>query len=272
LELVYWGVFPSDHTAQAFGNATSTIDFSDLIYNGASANVPFTNSALQQVTYGYNFNSVEANLVGNSWNGGPFGCSGRCGSCMGNGGSPWGWGYVAGFRYINFSEQFLFSADPNDTVLDGDPVELNYAVALNNNLFGFQLGVGLSYCVTSRLQAYAIGKIGVYNDRVTQFQKVYGTAGTALVNTGPFTGHPFEIRSERDSIASAGQFDLGGRWTITNNWSANFGYRFLTLAGVATADVNVRHGQFHDVDGLGVMSRNGSFLLHGAYAGVNYCW
>jgi hypothetical protein len=272
VEFIYWGVFPASRTITAVNNLTSTIDFSDLTYNGASANVPFTASQLQQTTYTWNFNSVEANLVGSSWNGGPFGCLGRCGCCNGNGGSPWGFGWVAGFRYINFSEGFLFSGDPNDTVLNGDPAELNYAVALTNNLFGFQIGGGLSYCVTSRLQAYVIGKFGIYDNHVTQLQKVYGTAGIATVNNGIYTGNTFDVHSTRDAFATAGQFDLGGRWTITNNWSANFGYRVLGLAGVATVDGNVRHGQFHDLDGVGVMSRNGNFILHGAFAGLTYCW
>ncbi len=272
LEVIYWGVFPASRTISAVNGLNSTIDFSELTYNGASANVPFTSSALQQTTYSYNFNSFEANLVGSSWNGGPFGCLGRCGCCNGNGCSPWGFGWVAGFRYINFSEGFLFSADPNDTRINGDVDELNYAVALTNNLFGFQVGGGLSYCVTNRLQAYVIGKFGIYDNHVNQLQKVYGTAGTAVANTGIYPNAPFDIHSTRDAFATAGQFDLGGRWAITNNWSANFGYRVLGLAGVATVDGNVRHGQFADYDGVGVMSRNGNFILHGAFAGVTYCW
>ena len=69
LEVVYWGMFPATATIGATGNVTSMIDFSDLTYNGANANVPFTPANYQQVSAGYSFNSLEANLVGNSWSG-----------------------------------------------------------------------------------------------------------------------------------------------------------------------------------------------------------
>jgi len=269
LELVYWGVFPGSAQVGAAGNITSTIDFSDLDYNGANANVPFSNAAFQQVQTSYSFNSLEANLVGNSWCGGPFGC-GMCGGCNG---SPWGFGYIAGFRYINFHDNFLFSTSPAGTAIIGDPTELNYLVATTNNLFGFQLGAGLSYCVTNRLTAYCIGKTGIYDNRVTALQRVYGTAGNAVILNGPNTGEDFVVRTtDRDTLAVSGQFDLGGRWSITNSWSMNFGYRVLGLAGVATTDVNLHSNQFQNVDGIASVNRNGTFLLHGLFAGATYCW
>jgi opacity protein-like surface antigen len=272
LELVYWGIFPATPNVRATDNINSTIDFGDLTYNGASANVPFQNAEFQRVQNSFSFNSVEANLVGNSMAGGPFGC-GMCGFCMGRSGSPWGFGYLAGLRYLNFSERFLFSSDPTGFGINGAPQELNYLMQVNNNLFGFQLGTGLSYCVTNRLTAYTIGKFGLYDNHVTGLQRVYGSLGNAVINTGPFAGQGFSVRSTgRESFATAGQFDLGGRWAINNNWSANFGYRVLGITGVATSDVNVHHDQFHDVDGIAVVQRTGSFIIHGAFAGATYCW
>jgi len=272
LELVYWGLFPATGTAGATGGVNSLINFSDLNYNGANANVPFTNAQIQQAQSAYNFNSVEANLVGNSLCGGPFGC-GMCGLCSGRAGSPWGFGYVAGFRYMNFTDRFLFSSNANSTDLVNDPNALNYLGQFNNNLYGFQLGSGLSYCVTNRLTAYVIGKAGVYDNVVSGLQRVYGTAGNAVINNGPYTGQDFVVRTaNRSTFAMSGQIDLGGRWAITNNWSANFGYRVLALAGVATADDNFQQTQFHDVDGVAFLNRSGSFLIHGAYAGATYCF
>jgi opacity protein-like surface antigen len=192
---------------------------------------------------------------------------------MGRSGSPWGFGYLAGFRYINFSDRFLFSSNANSTNLTTDPAALNYLGQFNNNLFGFQLGSGLSYCVSNSLTAYAIGKVGVYDNSVTSLQRVYGAAGNAVINNGPFNGQQFVVQSAaRDTFAMSGQIDLGGRWAITNNWSANFGYRVLALAGVATADDNFQQSQFHDVSGIAFLNRSGSLLIHGAYLGTTYCW
>jgi hypothetical protein len=271
LEVVYWGLFPSTGTATARGTLNSTIDFSDLNYNGANANTFVTNSTIQSVQYGFNFNSVEFNLVGNSLSGGPFG-SGMCGFCMGRGGSPWGFGWVGGFRYLNFSENWLFRGDTTDFNFNGDPTELNYRMQLNNNLFGVQLGGGLSYCVSNRLTAYVIGKFGIYDNRVTQFQTVYGTQGAAVINNGPFTGQPFLVRSTDDVFSGAGQFDIGGRWAVSNNWSVNFGYRAMALAGVAISEVNAQHSAFQNLSEIASQETTGSFILHGGYVGATYCW
>jgi opacity protein-like surface antigen len=272
LEVVYWGLYPSDESARASGNISSLIDFGSLDYNGADANTAFTNAGIHVVESAYSFNSVEVNLVGNCLCGGPFGC-GMCGCCMGRAGSPWGFGYTAGFRYINFSDRFLFSSDPTDGAINGDPQELNYLGQFNNNLFGFQLGSGLSYCVTDSVTAYVIGKVGIYDNHVTGLQRVYGTLGNAVINNGPYDGEDAIARTAgRETLAISGQFDLGGRWAINDSWSVNFGYRVLGISGVATTEANFQQAQFHDLDGMAFLERSGSLLLHGAFAGATYCW
>ena len=97
-------------------------------------------------------------------------------------------------------------------------------------------------------------------------------AGNAVINTGSFAGQDFVVRSSDNALAVVGQLDLGGRWAINNNWSVNAGYRVLGLAGVAIAETQVRHDQFHNVDGIGDIQANGSFLLHGGYVGAVYCF
>jgi len=271
IELVYWGLWPATTTATARGSLNSTLDFSGLDYNGAAAAPLFQNALVQQIQYGFTFNSVEANLVGNSSCGGPFGC-GMCGCCNGRGGSPWGFGWVGGFRYINFSEQFLYRSDTTDGFFNGDPTEINYRMSLNNNLYGFQFGGGLSYCVTNRLTAYTIAKFGIYDNHVTQFQTVYGTQGTAMINTGAAAGQDFVVRSTDNVFATAGQFDLGGRWAINNSWSVNFGYRVLGLSGVAISEVNAVRSNFQNTAAIASQQTTGSFILHGGYIGATYCW
>jgi len=271
LEFVYWGLYPATGVATARGSLNSTIDFSDLDYNGGSASASFQNALVQQVQYGFNFNSVELNLVGNGCCGGPFGC-GMCGCCSGRGGSPWGAGWVAGFRYINFNENWLFRSDTTDSNFNGDPTELNYRMNLTNDLFGFQLGGGLSYCVTDRLTAYSLAKFGVFDNHVTQTQQVSGTGGNATINNGPFAGQEFNVHSSDNVLACAGQLDVGGRYAINSNWSFNFGYRVVGLAGVAISEVNAIHNQFQNVAGIASQQTTGSFILHGGFLGATYCW
>jgi hypothetical protein len=272
LEAVYWGLYPSDESARAQGNVSSLIDFDSLDYNGGNANDAFTNAQLHQLESSYTFHSAEFNLVGNGCCGGPFGCA-MCGCCNGRSGSPWGYGYTVGFRYMNFTDRFLFSADPVDTAIDGDAAELNYLGQFNNNLFGFQMGTGLSYCCCDSFTAYVIGKVGMYDNHVTGLQRVYGTAGNATINNGPYDTEPAVVRTAgRETFAMSGQIDIGGRYAWSDCWSANFGYRVLGLSGVATTEGNFQQANFHDVDGMAFLERSGSLLLHGAYVGATYCW
>jgi ferredoxin len=270
VELVYWGLYPTTTRIHSFDNMNSTIDFGDLDYNGANANAAFNNAEAQKVANSWGFNSVEAQIVGNCNGCGPFGC-GMCGCCCGSGGGRWGFGYTAGFRYMNIFDRFIYSSSP--TFDYSDPAAANYLVATTNNLFGFQLGGGISYCVTNRLTAYAIGKAGIYDNSVTALQRVYGTQGNAIINNGSFAGQDFVVRTApMSTLATSGQLDLGGRWMVTNNWTINAGYRVLGVAGVASVDNNIHTANFHDVDGVAFTNRCGSFLLHGVFAGAVYCW
>jgi hypothetical protein len=271
IEAVYWGLFPADGRSAARGNLNSTIDFGDLNHTSGNANVNFTGAQIQEVRYGFDLNNVEINLLGNGCCGGPFGC-GMCGCCMGRAGSPWGFGWLAGFRYINFSEDWSFNSDTTDDQINGDPTELSYNVQLNNNLFGFQLGTGLSYCVTERFTAYVIGKMGIYNNYVTQTQRVFGPGGSAIINNGPFTGDAFLVDAEDDDVAFTGQIDLGGRWAVNDQWSVNFGYRALGLAGVAISETNIQRSGFQNLLGIADTQTDGSFIVHGGYVGATYCW
>jgi hypothetical protein len=272
IELVYWGLYPGMTCRNHVDDMDSMLNMQDLTYNGGSANIPYHSAEFQQVCSSYNFNSLEANLVGNCGCG-PFGC-GMCGCCCGGCGRRFGFGYTAGFRYINYTDYLLYSTSLNGFSMTGtDPNELNYAVATNNNMFGFQLGGGLSYCLCNRLTAFAIGKAGVYDNHVTALQKVYGPAGTATINTGPSINQPFDVRTTgMDNLGFSAQLDFGGRWMITNCLTLNAGYRVLGLSGVATTSTNIVQNNFHDVDGIASPNRCGSLLLHGVFAGLTYCW
>jgi hypothetical protein len=134
------------------------------------------------------------------------------------------------------------------------------------------LGAGLSYCVTNRLSAYATAMFGVYDNYVTQSQRIYGTAGTAVVNNGPNSGLDFDVTGSDHDLAFVGQFDVGGRWAISESWSVNFGYRLVGLTGVAIAETNAQLGNLQNLLGIADTQTTGSFVLHGAYGGVTYCW
>ena len=273
IEASYWGLYPSEGTITARGNLDSMIDFADLDYDGGDGNAYFDGSRAHRVAFEQEFHSFEVNLLGNSCQGGPFGC-GMCGCC-----SPYGcnarrlgFGWIAGLRYINFTEDWMFSCDTDDTRFDNSRSELNYEVDLENHLFGFQLGGGINYCVTERLTAYATSKFGVYGNQIDMRQEIYGRNGRVTINNGDFAGDNCVIEGSDTDLAFAGQFDLGGRWAINQRLSVNFGYRLLGLTGVAVTEDNVAQGNFQNVLGIADVQTGGSLLLHGGFAGLTYCW
>ncbi len=269
LEVVYWGLYPGFGDVTATGTLDSLIDFSTVDYDGGSADLLFDGAAAHRVQFDQTFHSLEVNLIGNY--GGPLGC-GRTGCCNPCRCSKLGFGWLAGFRYINFTEDFLFSTDSTDTVFDGSDTELNYEVDIDNNLVGFQMGVGLDYCITQRFQAYSIAKFGVYGNWIDHRQAISGPLGNGTLNSGDFAGQDYVIDDSDFDLSLAGQLDIGGRYAINQNWSADFGYRVVGLSGVAITEDNVAQGNFQNVLGISDTQTTGSLILHGGYAGLTYSW
>lgn len=273
LEFTYWGINTPDEPTGPSDPLISMIDFSDLTYNGVGMETIWSPAEHHRLQFGYQIHSVEMNLVGNCSQNGPFGCQ-RVGACSmaGCGGSRWGFGWMAGLRYIDYSEDFMFSTDFDDSVFDGDADEAHYEVDLDNNLFGFQLGGGLNLCLTRNVSAYATGRIGIYNNYVEQTQRIYGPAGPVTINNGPYTGEDFFVNATDNDLAIVGQFDLGARWSVTSHWSLDLGYRVVGLSGVAIAEDNVQRGNFQNLDGIADTQTQGAVLLHGGYLGATFAW
>ena len=269
LEVVYWGLFAAPGTVTAAGTLDSPLDFSQLDYGGGPADAFFNGAAAHRVVFDQNFHSVEINVLGNY--AGPLGCGRGC-CCDPCHRSKLGFGWLAGFRYINFTEDWLLTADTSEAVFDDDATELGYEVDLDNNLFGFQMGLGLDYCLTPRFQAYAVAKFGVYGNAINHRQQISGVLGSATLNSGPQAGSDYVLDDSDFDLALAGQLDLGGRYAISRRWSVDFGYRLVGLSGVATAENNVAQASLQSLAGNPSTDTSGSLILHGAYVGATCTW
>ena len=63
----------------------------------------------------------------------------------------------------------------------------------------------------------------------------------------------------------------GVDWQITQCLSARLGYRLVAATGVGLAD-NQIPPYLNDIPAIQDIDRNGNLLLHGAFAGVTYCF
>jgi hypothetical protein len=283
VEVVYWGLFPSLQHGEFYGaNALgalnphpainfSTLDYSDG-FNTGTAFEWYEDAERHHIQSSYSVNSVEVNLLGTCCGcGGPFGCAAAGCGPSNYGGSPWGFGWIGGFRYFNFDENLLFCTDDVDTTFDGSDGELHYDIQTTNNLYGVQLGGGINRCIGCKWSLYGVGKVGAFLNDSSMEQSVYGPNGYATVNTGVYDTQEFRVRESENSLAMVGQLDLGARYQINCRWSAQFGYRVVAVSGVALTAPNIPR-DFADLEAVADYDHCSSVILHGGYAGVTFCW
>lgn len=267
----YWGVYPADQSADVYNTnypIGAYVNFAGIDYNANPGTLYWNNVFHQRIVTNQAINSVEWNLLGNcGCGGGPFGCS----SCSGPCGPRLGAGWMAGVRYFQFNDDFLFYSDNADNVLDGSVNEMQYNISTRNNLLGFQVGGGLNYRVWNCFSLYGIGKAGIYGNHAIVNQAIYGSAGDATVNNGPYTGTGYRFQSSQTSLAFLGQLDLGGRYQINNCWSINAGYRMVGISGLALTDGQIPNNFAYIPDAQRVHACD-SLILHGGYVGATYCW
>ncbi len=260
---VYWGVYPnSEETStlwnQVNGNLNGILNWDQLDYDGASADGWVNNAEAHRVRREFEFHNVEVNLLHF-----PTLCGNPCGPqrfCF-------NWG--GGVRYFRFDEHLQFGADDLDTEFTGADNEIYYDIDVNNNLIGFQLNAQGQYYVTKRLSLLAGTKVGVFANYIDHHSRIGGALGDAVINNGPNAGQAFNVTSDKNDIALLGEIDLGLNYQMTRCWSATLGYRAVAVSGVALP-TNQIYPDLRGIQDVAIIDSNGSLILHGGYAGVEF--
>jgi len=276
LEVTYWGLFPGENWKSAYdydmaGNLDTTLNFSDVDYDDGNGNVGpvqdwYNDSRRHSVVAEYNVNSVEINLLGQTCGGNILNscCVNPCGPCL-------SFGWSAGLRYFQFNERFMFGTDDVDYDWTGASNEIWYENEVTNDMIGFQLGGELNYRFAKCWSVFVNGKAGVYGNHATNQQSVYGSNGYATMNNGAWAGEDFWIESSTTDLAMLAQLDLGVKWQVNCNWSLTAGYRVVGVSGVALY-ADQLPTDFSNYDVISDIDTNGSLLLHGGFAGVEFCF
>ncbi len=267
----YWGIYPSAQQADVYNTnypIGSYVNFAGLDYNANPATGYWNNAFHHRVITNQAINSVEWNLLGNcGCSGGLFGCSPYSGPC----GPRLGAGWMVGVRYFQMNDDFRFYSDNADNVFDGSPNEIEYLVRTRNNLLGFQVGGGLNYRVWNCFSLYGIGKAGIYGNHAIVNQAVYGAAGDAVVNVGPYATTAYRFQSSQTGLAFLGQLDLGGKYQMSKCWSIDGGYRMVGVTGLALTDGQIPNNFAYLPDAQRVHASD-CLILHGGYVGATFCW
>ena len=173
-----------------------------------------------------------------------------------------------GFRWFQFQDEFEFAADIN-AVPGFQANDLYYNLDTENNLFGYQFGGRLNYCLSNRLLFGIGGKAGIYGNSARFRQRVGTQNGLAYI-----LGLPTQLihTEKKDStLASLGEIDLGLGYRLNNAFTVTGGYRLIGVSGVVSTTGSIAT-EFASVESSATLAANDSFLLHGAYVGLNYNW
>lgn len=201
------------------------------------------------------------------------GCGGACGPMVPPCGTKLQIQTTHGLRWFQFKDSFEFATSQTDTTYGNTADDLYYNVDTQNNLFGYQFGARLDYCLGHKLNVYAGTKMGIYaND--AQFRSRLGTAQTAgyVSNYYPtIQGQAVVVDNSETVLATLGELDLGLGYRINNCWSVRGGYRLYGISGVATSVGSIAE-DLANLPEAGKVCADQSLLLQGGYIGAEYNW
>lgn len=293
-EVTYWELDPDSEQATVLDpndiatapNLLTSFDLSTLNYDdGLGGGVSaigdwFDGARAHRLTRDYEFRNLELNFIHHTccgtcsgWGGlskcGQAkcgkGCAGKCGKA--NCCRRYEISLLAGVRYLNFDENFLFESDDADTTFDGAAEEVRYSIDVDNQLLGFQLGCRGDYYCSHKLGLHLSSKFGIYGNDIEHHSFIGGSNGAAVVGAGPNAGRAFDIESEKTDVAFLGEMDLGASYCLGCHWRLRAGYRVIAISGIALTTEQVPV-YFQDIDGVANIDSECSLVLHGGYAGV----
>ena len=202
---------------------------------------------------------------------------GRCGGGRGFGGSagplqrPCG-GRVRvttlhGFRWFQARDDFEAAYNVNGTA-DYQNDDLFDRFNVENNLYGYQFGGMLTYCLGRRFNLNVGGKTGIYGNEVRAEHYVGNGLGTGAYVTTDNTN--IINRHARDtSLATLSQLNLGVGFRANCALTINGGYQLMGLTGVANSVDS--HPFLNDIHALHI-DTDSSYILHGGYVGASLNW
>ena len=271
VEFIYWQTFADDVTAVADASVvgapvSSNIDFGSLTYDnlGGGGGVPvndfFTDAQYISLTRSFDYRNFELNFLKLPF---VFGADPNSRARL---------ALLAGVRYFHAAEDLeLFGDDFNSIVGDDPANELRLQNELDNFLVGFQLGCLFDWQFAQGVSGQIGSKAGIYNNRMTHVQSVNGGAGGATIGTGAFAGQFYGLDTEKDDVAFLAEFDAGLAYCLNANWRLTGGYKILGISGYAAATRQIPRS-YDNVTAAGLIHNEDSLILHGVYAGAEFCW
>jgi hypothetical protein len=174
-----------------------------------------------------------------------------------------------GLRWFQVRDKFELAYNTDVATPGYQADDLYEDVDVENNLFGYQFGARLTYCINCRMNLNISGKIGIYGNNAELRHRV-GTQVTAASLTGA-PAQLIDTESSDTALASLGELDFGFGYRVGRPWTIRGGYRLMGLTGVASSTSSLPT-DYTTLDSSGQVHADDSYLLHGGYVGAEYNW
>ena len=258
-EARYWGLFPNDASAMLNGSPYTVFNgynYIDHTASGYNAYQIYNTATNHTITRDNEFHNFEFNMLRNG------GCitTRRCNNVN--------FEMIAGVRYFKFDEYmryFAYNSAPY-------PSAISYDISTQNELVGFQLGGRTNYQL-QRCWTFNVGtKFGIYNNRISHMQRIIDDMGAyGVINTGPYAATDYNFSSSKEDVSFIGELDFGMSYQFSQCARINFGYRAIAITGLALVPNQIPYNWTDQME-INRINSNGSLILHGAYAGLEYCF
>jgi hypothetical protein len=267
---VYWGLTEDDQSAMysSMPGALSTVNYYGLEYDSDSDGMsdgtvndyyayydpdnPMPNGYDSTVRVRNNFKAQNLEL--NFLRLPVYGCE----PC-----SPIVVSTVCGVRYLRLDEDFQHSVMFDDGMVAGS---LYHDIEVDNQLVGFQMGSNVNWAISCKWDVFCDSMMGVYNNRVDVYQRVYGDEGDVTFTDD---GMPAGVRSNKDDIAFMGELRWGLGYQVSCNCRLTAAYRVMAVTGVALAGEQIP-GDWSNSSQVAWVDTNDSLILHGLQLGAEF--
>ncbi|QDT01442.1 BBP7 family outer membrane beta-barrel protein [Adhaeretor mobilis] len=174
---------------------------------------------------------------------------------------------IFGFRYMEINESFMYGVDFTNTNTAATGF-MDYHSDVENRLYGFQLGSRGIYrlgCAGKWGLNFGVNG-GIYGNDVSSSQYFDSPTGDV---TFANSGESFYVNAMKDDISFVGEIRAGLSYQCTCHTRLYGGWRALGVTGVALATEQVP-GAYIDAAQANYVNTNGSILLHGLQAGLEF--
>jgi hypothetical protein len=170
-----------------------------------------------------------------------------------------------GLRWFQFRDSIDFAYDIDGRAGFGAH-DLYDNTSVSNDLFGYQFGSRLNYCVASRVNLNVGGKFGIYGNQA-EFNHRLGTQEN-VAQLGAMPGLEIDYHTEETVLSTLGEFDLGLGFRVADGFTVRGGYRVMGVTGLASAANYSR--DYSSSASASALHADTSLLLHGAYLGADF--